>query len=138
MALPIWPAVVGGWATRVGEHAGGEVADPWLWPIVVIWQFSTLVPGGTKVLGHLGRQVERHASGWGPPARWSGGLASGGAHAPRPELNGTHAVAVEHLHYETGRGVDVGVTDTDAEVIVRNVKGPLVAAAGWTGHRSRS
>ena len=62
------PAVVGGWATRVGEHTDGDVAVPWLWPMVVVWQLLTLVPGG-KVSDTWVVSVQRHASGWGSPAR---------------------------------------------------------------------
>lgn len=47
MALPTWPAVVGGWATSVCEHVGDEVADPWLWLTLVVWQFWTRYLAGS-------------------------------------------------------------------------------------------
>lgn len=49
------------------------------------------------------------------------------------ELNGTQAVPLNTSTANVGAGVDGGVTDTDAEVMVRNVNGPLLAGGGLDG-----
>lgn len=49
MALPTSPDVVGGSDTRVDEQVGAVVAVPWGWPMVVIMQLLTLVPGGREL-----------------------------------------------------------------------------------------